>query len=72
MYKLNIVDKLSLILIFIGAINWGTIGLFKLNLLNILLFNNSKLERIMYIIIFLGALDLISLLFRCNLFADDK
>jgi len=72
MYKLNIVDKLSLMLIFIGAINWGTIGLFKLNLLNILLFNNSKLERIMYIIIFLGALDLISLLFRCNLFADDK
>lgn len=72
MYKLNIVDKLSLILIFIGAINWGTIGLFKLNLLNILLFNNSKLERIMYIIIFLGALDLISLLFRYNLFADDK
>ncbi len=72
MYKLNIVDKLSLMLIFIGAINWGTIGLFKLNLLNIILFNNSKLERIMYIIIFLGALDLISLLFRCNLFADDK
>lgn len=72
MYKLNIVDKLSLMLIFIGAINWGTIGLFKLNLLNILLFNNSKLERIMYIIIFLGALDLISLLFRCNLFANDK
>ncbi len=72
MYKLNIVDKLSLMLIFIGAINWGTIGLFKLNLLNILLFNNSKLERIIYIIIFLGALDLISLLFRCNLFADDK
>ncbi len=72
MYKLNIVDKLSLMLIFIGAINWGTIGLFRLNLLNILLFSNSKLERIMYIIIFLGALDLISLLFRCNLFADDK
>ncbi|OOM74687.1 DUF378 domain-containing protein [Clostridium sp. BL-8] len=72
MCKLNIFDKISLILIFIGSINWGTIGLFKLNLLNIFLFNNSKLERIMYIIIFLGALDLISLLFRWNLFANNK
>ncbi|EHI98511.1 protein of unknown function DUF378 [Clostridium sp. DL-VIII] len=72
MCKLNIFDKISLILIFIGSINWGTIGLFKLNLLSIFLFNNSKLERIMYIIILLGALDLISLLFRWNLFANNK
>jgi uncharacterized membrane protein YuzA (DUF378 family) len=70
MCKLNILDKLSLILIFIGSINWGTIGLFKLNFLNLLLLNNFQLERIMYIVIFLSALDLISLLFRYNLFAE--
>lgn len=72
MCKLSVFDKLSFLLIFIGSINWGTIGLFDLNVINVILLNNSLMERFFYIIIFLGALDLVTLLFRCNLIIDDN
>lgn len=72
MCKLNIFDKLSFLLVFIGSINWGTIGLFDLNIINVILLNNSLIERFIYITIFLAALDLVSLLFRCNLTIDDN
>ena len=72
MCKLSVFDKLSFLLIFIGSINWGTIGLFDLNVINVILLNNSLIERFFYIIIFLGALDLVTLLFRCNLIIDDN
>jgi hypothetical protein len=72
MCKLNIFDKLSFLLIFIGSINWGLVGLFDLNLVNLIFLNNSLIERIVYIMIFLSALNLISLLFRCNLIIDDN
>ena len=72
MCKLNIFDKLSFLLVFIGSVNWGTIGLFDLNLVNIISLNNSLIERVIYIIIFFAALDLVILLFRCNLIVDDN
>lgn len=72
MCKLNIFDKLSFLLVFIGSVNWGTIGLFDLNLVTIISLNSSLLERIIYIIIFFAALDLIILLLRCNLVVDDN
>ena len=71
MCKLNIFDKLSFLLVFIGSINWGTIGLFDLNIVNIFSLNNPLIERAVYIIIFLGALDLVTLLFRCNSICND-
>jgi len=70
--KLNIFDKLSFLLVFIGSINWGTIGLFDLNLLNIISLNSSLIERVIYILIFFAALNLVILLFRCNLIVDDN
>ena len=72
MCKLNIFDKLSFLLVFIGSINWGTIGLFDLNLLNIISLNSSLIERVIYILIFFAALNLVILLFRCNLIVDDN
>lgn len=72
MCKLNVFDKLSFLLVFIGSINWGTIGLFDLNIINVILLNNSLIERFIYITIFLAALDLFSLIFRCNLIIDDN
>lgn len=71
MCKLNIFDKLSVLLVFIGSINWGTIGLFDLNIVNIFSLNNQLLERAIYIIIFFAALDLVSLLFRCDSIGND-
>ena len=72
MCKLNIFDKLSFLLVFIGSVNWGLIGLFDLNLVTTISLNNSLLERIIYIVIFLAALDLLILLFKCNLIVDDN
>jgi len=70
--KLNIFDKLSFLLVFLGSLNWGTIGLFDLNFINVIFLNNLLIERIGYIIIFLSALNIVSLLFRCNLLTDDN
>jgi len=70
--KLTIFDKLSFLLVIIGSLNWGTIGLFDLNLVNIISLNSSLIERVIYIIIFFAALDLVILLFRCNLIVDDN
>ena len=72
MCKLNIFDKLSFLLIFIGSLNWGTIGLFDLNLVNVISLNSSLIERVIYILIFFAALNLVILLFRCNLIVDDN
>lgn len=72
MCKLNIFDKLSFWLVFIGSLNWGTIGLFDLNLVNIISLNSSLIERIIYIFVFFAALDLVILLLRCNLIIDDN
>jgi len=38
MYKFNLFDKISLLLVIIGAINWGLLGLFNLNLVGTIYF----------------------------------
>lgn len=67
MYKVTIFDKLSIILVLIGALNWGIIGLFNFNLITLLFLGIPIFQRIVYILIFISALNLISLSFRCNL-----
>ena len=68
MCKLNFFDKLSAILVLLGAINCGCIGLFTTNIIASLVGNNVIIFRIIYILILIGAIDLISLIFRCNIF----
>jgi uncharacterized membrane protein YuzA (DUF378 family) len=70
--KLNIFDKISFLLVFIGSLNWGTIGLFNLNLANLISINSALIERFIYIMIFLSALDILSLLFRSDLITEDN
>lgn len=72
MCKLNIFDKLSFLLVFIGSLNWGTIGLFDLNLVNVISLNSSLIERVIYILVFFAALDLVILLLKCNSIVDDN
>lgn len=72
MCKLNIFDKLSFLLVFIGSVNWGIIGLFDLNLVTAISLNSPLIERIIYILIFFAALDLVVVLFRCNLIINDN
>ena len=63
MCKINIVDKISFLLVLIGAINWGFIGLLSVNLVTFLVGGSVLLQRIIYIAVFAGAIDLISLIF---------
>lgn len=68
MCKISLLDKISFILVLLGAINWGLIGLLSLNLVSILVVGSVILQRLVYIIIFAAAIDLIILIFRCNPF----
>ena len=43
--KMKIIDKIALILIIIGAINWGLIGLFRFNLVELIFGDMTLLAR---------------------------
>lgn len=68
MCKINLLDKISFILVLISSINWGLIGLLNLNLVSIIVVGSVLLQRLIYIIFFAAAIDLIILIFKCNPF----
>ena len=58
-------DKLALILLIIGGVNWGLVGIFEFDLVAWLFGGQTALlSRIVYIIVALSAIWCISLLFR--------
>lgn len=58
-------DKISLVLVIIGALNWGGIGLFQFDLVAwIFGGQDSILSRIIYTLVALAGVWCISLLFR--------
>lgn len=59
---MNIVQKLALVFTIIGAINWGFIGLFNLNLVESL-FGSSMFSAIIYMIVGIAGIINIMLLF---------
>jgi uncharacterized membrane protein YuzA (DUF378 family) len=62
---LLILDRIALILTIIGGINWGSIGLFRFDLVAALFGGQtSTLSRIIYTLVGLAAIWCISLLFR--------
>ena len=60
---MKIIDKIALVLIIIGAINWGLIGFFGFNLVDTLFGEMSVLSRIVYSLVGLSGLWGIKLLF---------
>ena len=58
-------DKLALLLVVIGALNWGGIGLFGFNTVAFL-FGGQILSRIIYTLVGLAGLWCITLLFRTD------
>ena len=60
---MNILQKISLILTIIGAINWGLIGLFNFNLVDSLFGVDSFLSMLIYILVGIVGLINIMLLF---------
>ena len=53
---MRIIDKIALALIVIGAINWGLIGLFRFNLVELLFGDMTILARIVYSIVGISGL----------------
>ena len=61
------IDTIALILIIIGAINWGLVGIFNFNLVDTLFGTMSVISRIIYILVGISGLWGIKLIFDKNL-----
>lgn len=61
---MKIIDKIALVLIIIGAINWGLIGLFKFDLVAAIFGQMSAFSRIIYALVGISGLWGIKLLFE--------
>ncbi len=60
-------DRISLILVIIGAVNWGAIGLFQFDIVSwIFGGQDAIISRIIYTLVALAGVWCISLLFREN------
>ena len=53
---MKIIDKVALVLIIIGAINWGLIGFFKFDLVATIFGEMSVLSRIIYSLVGISGL----------------
>lgn len=70
-----IIDRIALILVIIGALDWGSIGIFKYDFVQALFGQDSTFSRIIFTIVGLAGVWCISLLFRSRneiLDRDDK
>lgn len=63
--QVNMLDRISLILVIIGAINWGSVGIFKFDFVGWLFGGQTAaLSRIVFVLVGLAGLWCVSLLFR--------
>lgn len=60
---MKVIDTIALILIIIGALNWGLIGIFGFNLVEAIFGSIAWLTRIVYILVGISGLWGIKLLF---------
>ena len=64
-------DKLALVLVTIGAINWGSVGLFKFDIVGFIFGGaDSLVSRIIFTLVGLAGLWTISILFKRIVPAD--
>ena len=64
-------DKIALALVIIGALNWGSIGLFSFDIVGTIFGGQTAvLSRIVFVLVALAGLWCISLLFRSR--DDDR
>lgn len=64
MYKLSLVDKISFILVLVGALNWGLLGLLNFNLVSFVFGSVQFLARAIYILVGVSAVNIIIFIFR--------
>ena len=62
-----IIDKIALLLLIVGGVNWGSVGLFDFDIVAWIFGSSTAIgARIVYVVIALCAIWCISLLFREN------
>lgn len=74
MNVMNILNKIALFLVIIGALNWGAVGLFSFDIVAWLFGTGSIISRIVYTLVGIGGLWCIGLLFGqtgCACSADE-
>ena len=58
-------DRIALIILIIGGLNWGSVGLFKFDLVSYIFGGSAEIiTRVIFVLVGLSALWCISLLFR--------
>ena len=67
-----IMDRIALTLLIIGGVNWGSIGIFGLNLVAFAFGDNSALSRVVYTLVGISALWCVTLLFRDRDAVEEK
>ncbi len=67
---MEIIKKIALVLTIIGALNWGLIGLFNLNLVTLLI-KNTMLNNIIYIVIGIASIISIAYFFEEKMALED-
>lgn len=60
---MKVIDTIALVLIIIGAINWGLVGIFNFNLVDTIFGVMSWFSRVIYILVGISGLWGIKLLF---------
>ena len=70
--KSNGLDYTALVITIIGAVNWGLIGLFRIDLVAILIGNLSWLSRIVYVLVGICGLYLFCLFDRIRDISDSS
>lgn len=60
---MKVIDKIALVLVIIGAVNWGLIGLFRFDLVAAIFGEMSVLSRIVYSLVGIAGLWTIKELF---------
>lgn len=60
---MKVIDTIALVLVIIGAINWGLIGFFNFNLVDAIFGTMSAISRIIYGLVGISGLWAIKLLF---------
>ncbi len=63
---MKIVDTIALVLIIVGALNWGLIGIFNFNLVEAIFGGFSVIARIIYALVGISGLWGIKLIFDRN------
>ena len=61
---MKVIDKIALVLVVIGAINWGLIGFFNFNLVSTIFGEMTVISRIIYALVGISGLWSIKLLFE--------